>query len=282
VSAVSESERHRKPPPRPTIKRCVVIPASIFVGEDRKLATLRLGLLARYLAIFRVEEVVIFGKDDTLVAEVLRYAETPPYLRRRTIPLHPLLRYAGVVPPLQSPHHPSSVKGRGFVCEYREGIVLGSAGGYSVVDVGLREPIKVKGARKVGERVIVFLDGEPRIVSRSEVPYYWGYSISTAPDLRSAVKICGDFLKIATSRLGTHLREVSGELALKAKEKSKVALFFGEREKGLFELAAEEGLDVTEEFDYVVNLVPHQGSFTIRTEEAVPIALALLDYILAE
>lgn len=105
---VSESERHRKPPPRPTIKRCVVIPASIFVGEDRRLATLRLGLLARYLAIFRVEEVVIFGKDDTLVAEVLRYAETPPYLRRRTIPLHPLLRYAGVVPPLQSPHHPSS------------------------------------------------------------------------------------------------------------------------------------------------------------------------------
>lgn len=279
---VSENERHRIPPPRPTVKRCIVLPASIFVGEDRKLATLRLGLLARYLSIFRVEEVVVFGRGDALVVEVLKYAETPPYLRRKTIPLRPLLRYAGIVPPLQSPHHPSSVRGRGFVCEYREGVVLSSAGGYALVDVGLREPIKVKGARKVGERVTVLLDSEPRIVSRSEVPYYWGYNVSTAPDLRGALSICRGYLKIATSRLGTHLREVSGELASKAREKGKVALFFGEREKGLFELAAEEGLNVAEEFDYVVNLVPHQGSFTIRTEEAVPIALALFDYILAE
>ncbi len=278
---LSESERTRAPP-RPAVKRCVVIPASIFVGEDRKLATLRLGLLARYISIFRVEEVTVFGKDCDLVVDVLRYAETPPYLKRRAMPLRPSLRYAGVIPPLQSPHHPPSTRGKGFVCEYREGVVLSSAGSYSLVYVGLREPVVAEGSCKVGERVTVRLGDKPRIVSKAEVPYYWGYNVVSVPDLRSALRLYEGCLKVGTSRLGTPIREVAAELASKAKEKGVVALFFGEREKGLFELAAEEGLDATKEFDYIVNLVPKQGSFTIRTEEAVPIALALLDYILAD
>lgn len=279
---LSESERRRRPPPRPAVRRCVVIPASIFVGEDRKLATLRLGLLARYLSIFRVEEVVVFGRDNGLVVEVLKYAETPQYLRRRLIRLNPALRYAGVIPPLQSPHHPPSARGRGFVCEYREGVVLSCAGGYSLVDVGLREPIKAEGVGKVGQRVTVLLGDRPRIVDKSTVPYYWGYSVSVVPNLRSALERCRGYLKIATSRLGRPIREVADEVAAAARERGRVALFFGEREKGLFDLAAEEGLDVNSEFDYVVNIVPLQGSFTIRTEEAVPIALALLDFLLPE
>jgi predicted SPOUT superfamily RNA methylase MTH1 len=277
-----EGDRARAPPPRPVVKRCVAIPASIFVGEDRRLATLRLGLLARYISIFRVEEVVVFGKGDELVVEVLRYAETPPYLRRRLIPLRPALRYAGVVPPLQSPHHPPSPRGRGFSCEYREGVVLSSAGSYSLVDVGLREPVVAEGVGRVGERVTVRLGDRPRIVSRSEVPYYWGYRVVHVPDLRGALKLCERYLKVGTSRLGLPLKEVAGELASKARERGCVALFFGEREKGLFDLAAEEGLNAAEEFDYIVNIAPRQGSFTIRTEEAVPIALALLDFILAD
>jgi len=257
----------------------VVIPASIYVGEDPRLATLRLGLIARYLAMFRVEEVLVYGRDADFVVDVLRYAETPQYLRRRLIPLKPTLRFCGVIPPLQAPHHPPSPAGRGFVCSYREGVVLKVLKGRAVVDVGLREPVLAEGLAGPLERVTVELGERPRIVNRAAVPYYWGYEVRTEPNLRSAVVASSDHLRIATSRLGTPIRKVARELAREAERRGKVAVFFGERERGVLDIAYEEGLDPREAFDYVVNLVPRQGTFTIRTEEAIPIALAILDFL---
>ncbi len=270
----------RNPPPRPKIKRRVVIPSTIFLGEDERLSTFRVGLIARYLAVFRVEEILVFG-PPTPVSEILRYAETPQYLRRRAISMSPSLKFVGVIPPLQSPHHPLSSGGRGFACEFREGIVLSVAGEWLYVDVGFSEPVKVLGKAKVGERVTVALTNPMKVVDRSSVPYYWGYTVTNAANLHVAVKICKDYVRIATSRLGEPVSDVAGKLAVDAYTKGGIAIFFGTRDKGLFELAAEEGLEVKECFDYVVNMVPKQGVFTIRTEEALPVTLAVLDYILS-
>ncbi|RLF05056.1 MAG: hypothetical protein DRK00_05385, partial [Thermoprotei archaeon] len=158
----------RRLPPPPSIRRRVVIPSTIFLGEDARLSTLRLGLLARYLAIFRVEEVLVFGegRERDFVVDVLRYAETPQYLRRRLVPLKPTLRYAGVIPPLQAPHHPAAPGGRGFTPEFREGVVLSVAGEWLLVDAGLGEPLRVRGRARVGDRVTLRLGGEVRIVDR--------------------------------------------------------------------------------------------------------------------
>lgn len=270
----------RNPPPRPRIKRRVVIPSTIFLGEDERLSTFRIGLIARYLAIFRVEEVLVFG-PPTLVSKVLRYAETPQYLRRRAIPMNFSLRFVGVIPPLQSPNHPSSFSGKGFTCEFREGIVLSTAGEWLYVDIGFSEPVKVLGKAKVGERVTVILTNPMRIVDKCSVPCYWGYTVLNTANLNVAVEMCKDYVKIATSRLGEPVGDVASKLVVDASTKRGVAVFFGTRDKGLFELATEEGLKVDECFDYIVNLVPRQGVFTIRTEEALPVTLAVLDYIIS-
>ncbi|RLF05698.1 MAG: hypothetical protein DRK00_03760 [Thermoprotei archaeon] len=112
------------------------------------------------------------------------------------------------------------------------------------------------------------------------MPYYWGYEVRAVASLREAVEASRGCLRVATSRKGEPLRRVAGRLVRAARERGVIALFFGAREKGLFELAEDEGLDVHECFDYVVNLVPQQGTYTIRTEEAVPIALAIIDFLL--
>ena len=270
----------RRPPPKPSVKRRVVIPSNIFVGEDQRLATLRLGLIARYLSIFRVEEVLVYGEDGELTVKTLRYAETPQYLRRKVIPLDRALKYCGVIPPLQSPHHPPSLRGRGFVCEYREGVVLRALKDSVLVDVGLGRPILARGVARPRERVTVLLEGEPRVVDRSEVPYYWGYAVLTAPDLRGAVRACEGFLRVATSRIGEPIGRVAERIAEDARRVGKVAVFFGERERGVIDRALEEGLEPREAFHYVVNLVPNQGTFTIRTEEAIPIALSILELLI--
>lgn len=275
-----ENGTKRAPPPRPAVKRRVVIPSSIFVGEDARLATFRLGLIARYLSIFRVEEVLVFGKENSFVVDVLRYAETPQYLRKKLIPLKGTLKYCGVIPPLQSPHHPPSIKGRGYTCEYREGVVLKALKDAVLVDVGIGRPVLAKGHAKPRERVTVMMHEEPRLVERSEVPYYWGYKLSAVSSLLEAIAACRDFVKIATSRLGSPVKDLTGKLIEEARRKGKVAIFFGERERGLMDIASDEGFDPIASFDYIVNLVPYQGTFTIRTEEAIPIALAILDFLL--
>ncbi|MEM1508765.1 MAG: putative RNA uridine N3 methyltransferase [Thermofilaceae archaeon] len=269
----------RIPPPRPRIKRRVIIPSTIFLGEDGRLSTFRIGFIARYLTIFRVEEVLVFG-PPTPVSEVLKYAETPQYLRRRAIPKGFSLRFVGVIPPLQSPHHPPSFSGKGFICEFREGIVLSTADEWLYVDIGFSEPVKVLGKAKIGERVTVILTNPMKIVDKCSVPYYWGYTVINTANLYAAVEMCKDYVKIATSRLGEPVSDIASKLVVDASAKRGIAVFFGTRDKGLFELATEEKLKIDECFDYVVNLIPRQGVFTIRTEEALPVTLAVLDYIL--
>ncbi|RLI34567.1 hypothetical protein DRO55_06340, partial [Candidatus Bathyarchaeota archaeon] len=94
--------------------------------------TSKIGLIGRALAIFRVDEVVIYPdepktdqrREMNLIATILAYMETPQYLRRRLFKIKPELRYAGILPPLRTPHHPLTDKVKKLkVGEFREGVV---------------------------------------------------------------------------------------------------------------------------------------------------------------
>jgi predicted SPOUT superfamily RNA methylase MTH1 len=54
------------------------------------------------------------------LARILQYCECPQYLRRNFFPMHPDLQFAGLLPPLDAPHHLR----RHDVSVYREGVVL--------------------------------------------------------------------------------------------------------------------------------------------------------------
>lgn len=95
----------------------MAIPGSIIENtQNLEHATFVAGQIARTAAIFNVDEVVVF--DDSLdlspdaissgaafLARVIQFMETPQYLRRELIPMHPDLRLAGILPPLDAPHH---------------------------------------------------------------------------------------------------------------------------------------------------------------------------------
>jgi predicted SPOUT superfamily RNA methylase MTH1 len=53
------------------------------------------------------------------LARILQYCECPQYLRRKFFPMHPDLQFAGLLPPLDMPHHLR----RNDVMAYREGVV---------------------------------------------------------------------------------------------------------------------------------------------------------------
>ena len=87
--------------------------------------TLIVGWIGRAASIFRVDEVIIYrdrpSKEQRevseVIADILTYMETPQYLRRRLIPMKPSLRYAGVLPPLRTPHHPTKRRSSTYVQE---------------------------------------------------------------------------------------------------------------------------------------------------------------------
>jgi predicted SPOUT superfamily RNA methylase MTH1 len=77
------------------------------------------------------------------LARILQYCECPQYLRRKFFPMHPDLQFAGLLPPLDAPHHLR----RGDFAAFREGVVVerksgdggkgGDEDGGSFVDCGV-------------------------------------------------------------------------------------------------------------------------------------------------
>lgn len=70
------------------------------------------------------------------MARLLQYCECPQYLRRQFFPMHPDLQFAGLLAPVDAPHHVRE----GDRSKYREGVVMNknSSNGNSLVNCGIR------------------------------------------------------------------------------------------------------------------------------------------------
>ena len=292
----------------------VAIPASLIHNSKRKLElrTQLAGTIARALAVFCVDEVVIFDDGDGpsesethppgpnstaltafshpghFLAMILSYLETPPFMRNRLFPMHENLAKAGLLASLDLPSHLRGTE----CCDYREGVTVRAGREGTYVDCGLAAQRLVKGVEiPGGTRVTLRLDGEeggeaeavgPE-VPREEGGYYWGYSVRDAASLSAVFTECvwegGYDLSVGMSERGEEVtRTIEGILGDKERRgwKHLVVVFGGV--KGLEEAAKnDEQLvrmgagkeNVKELFDYWVNLLPGQGSRTIRTEEAL-------------
>ena len=171
------------------VKIAVAVPASVVSDTPHlREKTSKIGLIGRAAAIFRVNKVVVYAdkpkvnqnRDLDLVATLLLYMETPQYLRKRLFKIDPRLKYAGILPPLRTPHHPLNSKTANLkVGEYREGVVLPATKEGLFVDIGVEHPALLRERQyAVGKRLSVQLikTGEQSEVQavNGEVPSYWG------------------------------------------------------------------------------------------------------------
>ena len=105
----------------------IAVPGSILDNaQSIELRTYLAGQLARAACIYKVDEIIVFDdkgeitdrekrkKDDILgearpsclqLARILQYLECPQYLRKYFFPIHKDLQYAGLLNPLDAPHH---------------------------------------------------------------------------------------------------------------------------------------------------------------------------------
>jgi methyltransferase len=276
-------------------KLAIAIPASVISDTPHlREKTSKIGLIGRAAAVFRVDEIIVYpdktGKDKQrkeadLIALILAYLETPQYLRKRFFKLNPQLHYAGILPPLRTSHHPLNRKAKKLMAgEYREGVTLSKTIEGVLVDIGVERPALMRETQwALGKRLtlqIVKADEriEVQAVSRDEVPGYWGYTVTMEKhSLESLVENRRFDLTIATSKSGTRFMDVAGEMAKQLEKAEYTLVAFGAPARGLHEIVEEEGADLNDITDFVVNMVPEQGTETVRTEEALFASLAVLN-----
>jgi hypothetical protein len=275
----------------------IAIPASVVSDTPHlREKTSKVGLIGRTAAIFRVGEIIIYpdgpleklADEMNLIATLLAYIETPQYLRKRLFKLEPQLQYAGILPPLRTPHHPLDRRSRDLkVGEYREGVVLSRIKEGALIDIGVEKPALARNAQLVvGKRVTVrIVNGgehlEAELANRDEVSAYWGYRVTVEERSLGRMLKARDFrLTIGTSKYGVPFAQIAGRIAEKWGQMGNVLVAFGAPAAGLNEIVAQEGFSLDDIVDFVVNTIPLQGTETVRTEEALIASLAVLNVAL--
>jgi predicted SPOUT superfamily RNA methylase MTH1 len=270
----------------------VLVPASLTrEAEDKREATRKIGYVARAATIFRVDRLTVYPDPDGVrkwgdgfVETVLRYAATPPYLRKEVWDRRDELEYAGVMPPLRVRSQTGS--GSDESGSLRQGIVteVGSDGRVRV-NCGLQHPISlpVPSGMEVGERERVSVRVSSRRPVRAklvdESPP--GFAVDGS-DLDAALARVNAGQTVAASRYGDELTVTRLDQLIGRRRdghEGDLTVAFGAPERGLPEIlgvdpdAVDDGGD---RFDLWLNTVPDQGSEVVRTEEAMFATLASL------
>uniref|UniRef100_A0A670K3Z2 28S rRNA (uridine-N(3))-methyltransferase n=1 Tax=Podarcis muralis TaxID=64176 RepID=A0A670K3Z2_PODMU len=288
----------------------VALPGSMLSNaQSAELRTYLAGQIARACVIFCVDEIVVFdehGEDSKMVegeiegikkrdqacvqlAQILQYLECPQYLRKSFPPKHQDLKFAGLLNPLDSPHHVRI----GEESEYREGVVLSrptKPGRGSFVNCGMQKEVQIDKQLEAGLCVTVRLNPQQNpesktqkgmVVSshqpRTASGLYWGHSVRLASCL-SAVFAESPYKEGYNLSIGTSERGTSVDQATLTPFRHALIVFGGLQ--GLeASVDTDLNLEVTDTstlFDFYLNTCPGQGSCIIRTEEAILISLSAL------
>lgn len=273
----------------------IAIPASVIADTPhQREKTAKIGYIARAAAIFRVDEIIVYAdnlkanqkRDLEFVSLLLRYLETPQYLRKRLFELKPELQFAGILPPLRTPNHPQQGSIRSLrVGDYREGVVLSKTEKAATIDIGVEKPaVLLNGQAEANRRLTLKIirvkadQVEVQLACKADVPLYWGYEVSMeSRAMREFLESRKFDLTVGTSKLAPRFQDCAGALASRWHKANRILLIFGAPTRGLFDIAKDEGVQLDALVDFVLNTVPEQGTETVRTEEALLATLAIFN-----
>eukprot|EP00658_Telonema_sp_P-2_P052880 TRINITY_DN4120_c0_g2_i2.p1 TRINITY_DN4120_c0_g2~~TRINITY_DN4120_c0_g2_i2.p1 ORF type:complete len:205 (-),score=56.51 TRINITY_DN4120_c0_g2_i2:129-743(-) len=183
---------------------------------------------------------------------------------------------------------------------YREGVVVDrptpKGSDTSYVNIGLKKEALIDHRLQTGVRVTVKLDETTKNAKvikgkavtpsepRKQLGVYWGYQVRVAKDLESIWSECpfpeGYDFCLGTSQNGVN---VIADREWRLPDFKHMLVVFGGL--GGLEEAAEADAsvpvgpeDVGTLFDEYVNVCPNQGSRTIRTEEAILVAMSAIQF----
>jgi predicted SPOUT superfamily RNA methylase MTH1 len=269
----------------------VAIPDSAISEEQTaRDKNLKIANFARACSIFRVKTIFIYHdslsksqKDDfKLIKIILQFLDTPQYLRRYLYPHMDELKYAGILPPIQTPHHKAKENLKYIrVGDVRVAVIVKVKGQY-FAEVGLDFPVPFAGSAHEGEKINVkFISAYPNLKAikarDADIKEYWGYEVKEVMSLSKLITAIENTQVIITSRKGTYFRKVETKLLERIKNAKNLLIIFGAPRHGVQEILFKEGFNL-KSVEFIVNMFPDQGTETVRLEEAIIGTLAILNH----
>lgn len=272
------------PPRRRRKKLAVAFPASVLATEDTlELKTIKAGIIGRILAVYRVDQAVIFMDPESregdlkLLKLLLEYMVSPPHLRRKLYPITRELSAAALLPPLRIYSHdiPEDLSPgvkldvliescRGFECRAYMG-----RWGYSVI----------RGSFKPGDVVTAVVESVGGDVVLSPSTWgdaYTGFKVKVRREVEPLIesfRVKG-YLIVLASKYGNWIYEARDGVKSRLSTSKGLLVLFGGPYRCLYEYT--DG----KLYDFIVNTIPLQGALTVRTEEAMIATLSALDNVL--
>ena len=118
-------------------------------------------MIARACAIFMINQIIIYQdekgnkNDSTLLATLLKYLETPQYFRKQLFSKTKLLKFAGVLHPLNiSSHLTTSNQKMIKIGDIRDALIIYYKG-EKFLDIGINRLIPYFGKMKSGTRIAI-------------------------------------------------------------------------------------------------------------------------------
>lgn len=265
------------------MKISIAIPDSTLKNEPTQLDKSRkISEIARACAIFQIDTIYIYQQggtkqDYSILVTILKYLDTPPFMRKKTFSQINELKYAGVLHPLQIPSHISNSDSKKIKAgDTRAGIVI-SQKGKRFVDIGVNQFIPYYGKQKVGRRIILqFKKGYPDLsikeITKEEISEYWGFNVKDRTNLFDFLSSWSGNI-IMTSRKGKKITKSTLEDFLN--QTKPILVVFGSTDKGLYEILGNRIKSVQN--SKIFNFFPNQATETIRIEEAIIGTLSILN-----
>jgi len=264
----------------------IAIPDSSLLDETTILfKTKKISMIARTCAIFRINQIFIYQdekgnkNDSTLLSTSLKYLETPQYFRKQLFPKSNLLKYAGVLQPLNiSSHLTTSNQKMIKIGDIRDALIINYKG-KKFLDIGINKLIQYFGKMKSGTRITIQIKTtQPKIVikeiSREDIKDYWGYNVKERSNLFSILSAWKGKI-ILTSKKGKNFTMTEAKKMFESNEP--ILLVFGTTNKGVYDIL---GTDIKKiQNGKIFNFFPKQGTQTVRLEEAILGTLSIINIL---
>ncbi len=264
----------------------IAIPDSSLLDESTILfKTKKISIIARTCAIFKINQIFIYQdekgnkNDSALLSTSLKYLETPQYFRKQLFPKSNLLKYAGVLQPLNiSSHLTTSNQKMIKIGDIRDALIVNYKG-KKFLDIGINKLIQYFGKMKPGTRIAIQVKTtQPRLtikeISREDIKDYWGYSVKERSNLLSVLS-AWDGKIILTSKKGKNFTITEAKKMFESNEP--ILIVFGTTNKGVYDIL---GSDIKKiQNGKIFNFFPKQGTQTVRLEEAILGTLSIINIL---
>lgn len=275
-------------------KITILLPDSFLENESTLfLKTLKIGTLARLFSIYRIHQILFYNdnanpEDIKISKEIFNFLSIAPYLRKESHKSK-YLQFSAILPPIQTPNQIGYENEDYYI---KDALIIDSEKlndeTYSIsLNLGENKPVKTillnKESDQLNSRMIIpvkIKKYNQNIEMFNVSNIFWRFHVQFTDESLNTILNHIDIknnLMIAASKYGEVISmERYLEIKKQFKEFEKIYLLIGPTKGSFKHYLQKKKFEITK-INHWINFIEDQGTKTVKIEEALSAALAILN-----